>query len=124
MLRVLPPTKNTLQPYLLWVVKRATSLFNSFCSNVVRHVALFCCPFYCSLNPNACVQIFYSLQIDCGFEISRHATKQGGVYFGVAHLPSSIPKTTVCCFDCCFFPVWEIMMINLAKERKSELIGA
>ena len=28
-----------------WVVKRATSLFNSFCSNVAKQVAGFCCPF-------------------------------------------------------------------------------
>ena len=29
-----------------WVVKRATSLFNMFCSNVAKQVACFCCPFY------------------------------------------------------------------------------
>ena len=33
------------------VVKRETSLSNSFCSNVSKQVArFFCCPFYCSLN--------------------------------------------------------------------------
>ena len=61
----------------------------------------------------------YSLQIDCGFEISGHATKQGRVYFGFTYLPARIPKRTVHCF-----PVWEIMIINLAKERKSEVTGA
>ena len=29
-----------------WVVKRATSLFNLFCSNVAKQVALFGCPCY------------------------------------------------------------------------------
>ena len=29
----------------MWVVKRATSLFNSFCSNVAKQVARFCCRF-------------------------------------------------------------------------------
>ena len=29
-----------------WAVKRVMSLFNSFCSNVVKKVARFCCPFY------------------------------------------------------------------------------
>ena len=33
-----------------WVVKRATSLFNLVCSNVAKQVALFYCPFYCSLS--------------------------------------------------------------------------
>jgi len=28
------------------VEKRATSLFNSFCSNVAKEVERFCCPFY------------------------------------------------------------------------------
>ena len=32
-----------------WVVKRATFLFNSFCSNVAKQVASFCCPFYHSV---------------------------------------------------------------------------
>ena len=31
---------------LMWVVKRTTSLFNSFCSNVAKQVARFCCTFY------------------------------------------------------------------------------
>ena len=29
-----------------WAVKGAMSLFNSFCGNVVKQVARFCCPFY------------------------------------------------------------------------------
>ena len=29
-----------------WVVERATLLFNSFCRNVAKQVASFCCPFY------------------------------------------------------------------------------
>ena len=33
-----------------WVVKRITSLSNSFCSNVAKQVAHFCCPFYCSFK--------------------------------------------------------------------------
>ena len=32
------------------MVKRATSLFNSFCSNVAKQVARFCCPFYHTLR--------------------------------------------------------------------------
>ena len=35
---------------LMWVVKRATSLFNSFCSNVAKQVARFCCPFFRTLT--------------------------------------------------------------------------
>jgi len=31
---------------LMWVVKRATSLFNSFCSNVARQVARFLLPVF------------------------------------------------------------------------------
>ena len=34
----------------MWVVKRATSLFNSFCSNVAKQVARFCRPFYRTLD--------------------------------------------------------------------------
>ena len=30
----------------MWTVKRATSLFKSFCSNVAKQVARSCCPFY------------------------------------------------------------------------------
>ena len=48
MLHVLPATKKTVQPYFLHdtevrtsVVKRETSLFNSFCSNVSKQVACF-----------------------------------------------------------------------------------
>ena len=50
MLRVLPPTfKPVFQQIrlltgLMWVVKRATSLFNSFCSNVAKQVARFLLP--------------------------------------------------------------------------------
>ena len=32
-----------------WVVKRATSLFNSFCSNVAKQRHVFCCPFHRTL---------------------------------------------------------------------------
>ena len=35
---------------LMWVVKRATSLFNSFCSNVARQVARFMLPVFPYLN--------------------------------------------------------------------------
>ena len=33
-----------------WVVKRATSLFNSFCSNVAKQQHVFCCPFHRTLG--------------------------------------------------------------------------
>ena len=33
-------------------VKRATSLFTSFCSNGAQQVAAFCCPLYCTLKRN------------------------------------------------------------------------
>ena len=35
------------------VVKRAASLFNSFCSNIAKQVARFCCPFYRTLKQEA-----------------------------------------------------------------------
>ena len=35
---------------MMWVVKRATSLFNSFCSNVARQVACFLLPVFPCLN--------------------------------------------------------------------------
>ena len=47
MLRVLPPTFKPVNNLiccktgLVWVVKRITSLFNSFCSNVAKQVARF-----------------------------------------------------------------------------------
>ena len=53
MLRVLPPSfkpvKNLIccKTGLMWLVKRATLLFSSFCSNVARQVACLCCS-YCS----------------------------------------------------------------------------
>jgi len=34
----------------LWVVKRATSQSNLFCSNVAKQVGRFCCPFFRSLR--------------------------------------------------------------------------
>ena len=52
MLRVLPlmfkPIKNLIccNTGLMWVVNRATSLFNSFCSNVARQVARFLFPVF------------------------------------------------------------------------------
>ena len=33
-----------------WVVKRATSLLNSFCSNIAKQVTCFFCPFYCTFR--------------------------------------------------------------------------
>ena len=33
-----------------WVVKRATTLFNSFNSNVAKQVARFCCQYYRNLT--------------------------------------------------------------------------
>ena len=56
MLLVLPPPKTKRATLFLatqgrtWVVKRATLLFNLVCSNIGKQVALFCCPFYCSLS--------------------------------------------------------------------------
>ena len=50
MLRVLPPTKTNLATLFIarqvrtWVVKRATSVFNWFCSNVAKRVARFLLP--------------------------------------------------------------------------------
>ena len=50
MLCVLPPTKTNLATWFVarqvrtWVVKRATSVFNSFCSNVAKRVARFLLP--------------------------------------------------------------------------------
>ena len=35
---------------LMWVEKRATSLFNPFCSNVAKQVARFCFPFLRTLR--------------------------------------------------------------------------
>ena len=52
MLRVLPPTFKPVniliccKTGLMWVVKRATSLFNSFCSNVARQVARLLLPVF------------------------------------------------------------------------------
>ena len=56
MLRVLPPmfehVNNLIcrKTGLMWVVKRATPLFNSFCSNVAKQVARFCSPFFRTLR--------------------------------------------------------------------------
>ena len=125
MLRVLPPTRK----YLATLFVMGGKARNIAIQLVLQH----CCKTSCTFlllfllwrkSEHIHSNTFYSLQIDCGFEISGHATAQRRVYFGFAHLPSSIPKTTVYCFDCCFFPVYEIMIINLAKERKSELTGA
>ena len=38
---------------LTWLVKRPTSLFNSFCRNVAKQVARFCCPLYRSFSVHA-----------------------------------------------------------------------
>ena len=65
MLHVLPlmfkPFNNLIccKTVLMWVVRRATSLFNSFCSNVARQktcnlLHVFCCPFFRTFN--ACLQ--------------------------------------------------------------------
>ena len=60
--------RNLQQPDLLldrfdsWVVKRATSLFSSFCSNGTKQVAAFCCTLYCTLKE----KIFNDLQILMG----------------------------------------------------------
>ena len=47
MLRVLPPMFKPVYNLIcckMWVVERATSLFNSFCRNVVKQVARFSVP--------------------------------------------------------------------------------
>ena len=120
MLRVLPSTRK----YLATLFVMGGKARNIAIQLVLRH----CCKTSCTFlllfllwrkSEHIHSNTLYSLQIDCGFEISGHATKQGRVYFGFTHLPASIPKRTVYCF-----PVWEIMIINLAKERKSELTGA
>ena len=41
------------------MVKRATSLFNSFCSNVARQVARFCCPFFRSFRSDNYFQVLF-----------------------------------------------------------------
>ena len=56
MLRLLPPTKNTLQPNFVarhdrkWAVKRAKSLFHLFCSNVAKQIVRFLLPVLPSLK--------------------------------------------------------------------------
>ena len=46
--KVLQPATNWVdaRQALTWLVKGATSLFNSFCNNVAKQVARFCCPIY------------------------------------------------------------------------------
>ena len=52
MLRVLPPKFKPVNNLIccktgfMWMVKRATSLFNSFCSNVAKQVARFLLPVF------------------------------------------------------------------------------
>ena len=46
-----------------WVVKRASSWFNSFCYNVSKQVALFCCPFYRCLRWRILRALFLQLTI-------------------------------------------------------------
>ena len=54
MLRVLPPTYQPvlqqvrLQGFFPWVIKRGTSLFNSFCSKVAKQLS---CTFFVALLP-------------------------------------------------------------------------
>ena len=56
MLRILPPMFKPVNNLifcktgLMWVVKRATSLFNSFCSNVAKQVARFLLPVFAYLR--------------------------------------------------------------------------
>ena len=54
-----------------WVIKRATLLFNTFCMNVAKQVALFCCPFYCTLK-SAAHSVMVSLVF--GTSTSRYST--------------------------------------------------
>ena len=46
-----------------WVVKRASSRFNSFCYNVSKQVALFCCPFYRCLRWRILTTLFIQFTI-------------------------------------------------------------
>ena len=41
------------------MVKRATSLFNSFCRNVARQIARFCCPFFRSFRSDNFFQVLF-----------------------------------------------------------------
>ena len=58
----------------IWVVKRATSLFNTFCSNDKLHV--FCCPFN---EPQLCLLIkkkhFFHRPMLVGFQQSNAIQK-------------------------------------------------
>ena len=54
---------------LNWVIKRTTSLFNLFCSNVAKQVTRFCCPFYRSLSRRCSYYLatIYSFKLDTQF---------------------------------------------------------
>ena len=52
MLRVLPPMFKPVNNLICCKTFVATSLFNSFRSNVARQVARFCCPFFRTLKGN------------------------------------------------------------------------
>ncbi|CAH3149986.1 unnamed protein product [Porites evermanni] len=54
---------------LNWVIKRTTSLFNLFCSNVAKQVTRFCCPFYRSLSTRCSYYLatIYSFKLDTQF---------------------------------------------------------
>ena len=70
-------SRNLRQPLFIakqvwtWVIKRSTLIFNTFCMNVAKQVALFCCPFYRTLKSAA-----HSLKVSLVFRTStsRHNT--------------------------------------------------
>ena len=73
-----------------WVIKRATLLFNMFCMNVAKQVALFCCPFYRTLKSAA-----HSLKVSLVFRTStsRHNTLFSPFLSFRPPLPFPIPQT-------------------------------
>ena len=66
----------------MWVVKRATSLFNSFCSNVAKQVARFCRPFYRTLDAYmSSPRQYYKSQNSSHDVALNHAQSNIGLHF-------------------------------------------
>ena len=105
------------QHRLIWVVKHATSLFNSFCSNVQNKLHLFCCPFFRTFRLACRIELLILILLN-NQEKKHQAlklTKREYFYTPICHASNMISYTLT---DNDLNVVWSLVKNNNKTDNK------
>ena len=95
----------------MWVVKRATSLFNSFCSIVQNKLRLFCCPFFRTFRLACRIELLIPILLNNQEKNIKllKLTKREYFYTPICHASNVISYTLT---------VWSLVKNNNKTDNK------